>query len=361
MNNKLRYIALSILSISLLSQAIYAADDLESRHIIDWHAHIAGLGYGESGIFINKKMRKNFRFNFFLSWMGVTIEELKTYGDQILTKRLANKIKASKYVDQAVILALDGVINKETGELDKEKTIIYVPNEFVAQETAKYQNLLFGASINPNRLDSIERLERVHKQGAVLIKWVPSIMDIDPADTRFIPFYRRMAQLNISLLSHTGMEKSFPGAKDELADPRRLELPLKTGVTVIAAHIATTGKSEGENNFERLLPMFKEFPNLYADISSLTQINKLGYLAKALRQPGVTERMIYGTDWPIQFFPLVSPWYHLRHIGLRNAWRISRIHNRWDRDIKLKEAFGVPPTVFSRRVGILNQPVSVNR
>ena len=149
-------------------------------------------------------------------------------------------------------------------------------------------------------------LEEVHRQGAVLIKWIPNIMYIDPSDEKFIPFYKRMAELKIPLLTHTGMEKSFANAKDEYDDQRLLELPLKCGVTVIAAHMATTGESDGQDNFERILPMFDEFPNLYTDISSLTQLNRLGYLAKALKHPGLTERMIYGTDWPLQSFPLVS-------------------------------------------------------
>lgn len=48
------------------------------------------------------------------------------------------------------------------------------------------------------------------------------------------------------------MEKSFSTAKDELAAPARLELPLSLGVKVIAAHIATTGKSEGQNNTQTM-------------------------------------------------------------------------------------------------------------
>ncbi len=161
-----------------------------------------------------------------------------------------------------------------------------------------------------------------------------------------------MVELNIPLLSHTGMEKSFAGARDELADPVKLELPLRLGVTVIAAHISTTGKSEGQGNFERILPLFKKYPNLYTDISSLTQLNKLGYLARAIREPGLKDRMIYGTDWPLQYFPLVSAWFHIRHIGIRNAWRIGKIQNEWDRDVELKKAFGITREIFIRKPGM---------
>lgn len=317
------------------------------KTIVDLHVHVAGLGYGDSGCFINGTMRENFRFPFYLWAMGVTEEELEAKGDRLLLEQLSKEIAASETISQAVILAMDGYVT-DSGELDRVKTQIFVPNDFVARETARYDNLLFGASINPNRADAVERLRAAHTNGAVLVKWIPSIMNIDPANSKYETFYKAMAELQIPLLTHTGMEKSFAGAVDEMADPHRLRLPLNLGVTVIAAHIATTGESEGQDNFERILPMFAEHPNLYADISSLTQLNKLGFLARALKVDGITERMLYGTDWPLQFFPLVSPWYHVNHIGAEKAWDVGQVENLWDRDVALKAAFGVPDTVFGR-------------
>lgn len=324
----------------------------KDKHIIDVHVHVAGLGYGDSGCFINEGMRENFRFPFYLWAMDVTEEELEAQGDRILFEKLSRKVAASTSVSQAVMLAMDGYVT-EDGELDKSATQIYVPNDYVARETARYDNLLFGASINPHRKDAIDRLREARRNGAVLVKWIPSIMNIDPSDERFVPFYQAMIELDIPLLTHTGMEKSFANARDELADPLKLRLPLETGVTVIAAHIATTGESEGQDNFERILPMFKAYDNLYTDISSLTQANKLGYLARALEVEGLSDRMIFGTDWPLQFFPLVSPWYHVNHIGTDAAFAVSDIDNKWDKDVELKRAFGVPDTVFTRTAEVL--------
>lgn len=313
---------------------------LPQKSVVDFHVHAAGLGYGDSGCFINQTMRDNFRFPFYLMAMGVTEDELKEHGDKILFEKISKAVAESSTVSHAVILAMDGAINSQ-GELDKIITQVYIPNEYVYEETRKYNNLLFAASINPYRPDALERLQQVSEQGAVLIKWIPSIMMIDPADPRLTAFYQKMVELDMPLLTHTGMEKSFPGAKDALADPMRLRLPLQLGVTVIAAHIATTGESEGEDNFERILPMFQQYPNLYADISSLTQINKLGYMKKALAIPALSGRLIYGTDWPLQFFPLVSAWYHIDMIGFKNAIAISWMDNQWDRDVVLKRAMGV--------------------
>jgi hypothetical protein len=35
---------------------------------------------------------------------------------------------------------------------------------------------------------------------------------------------------------------------------------------------------------------------------------------------------------------------------------VSRIDNEWNRDVALKEAFGVPEAVFTRTLGILANP-----
>ena len=327
--------------------------DRPGHPVIDLHVHVAGLGYGDSGCFINDAMRDNIRFPFYLWAFGISENELKQHGDQLIFEQLDRDIRAAANIDKAVVLAMDGWVS-EDGQLHRDNTALYCPGEFVARQTARFDTLLYGASINPNRKDAIARLRQAKRDGAVLVKWIPSIMNIDPADPRYIPFYQTLAELDLPLLSHTGMEKSFPGAVDKLADPLRLTLPLQQGVTVIAAHIATTGKSAGQDNFERILPMFARYPKLYTDISSLTQINKTGYLARALKIPGLPGRMLFGTDWPLDVFPMTSPWYHLRHLNIADAWRIGGISNPWDRDVALKKALKVPDAVFTRTAELLS-------
>lgn len=314
---------------------------------LDMHTHVAGIGAGNSGCFVSDELRNSYKFHFYMSAFGVSVEEVQSAGDQIVVAQLSQRVAQSKYTAQAVVLALDGVILKD-GSLSTERTQVYVPNEFVAQETARYDNLLFGASINPNRPDALERLEKVKSDGAVLVKWIPSIMHIDPADPKLIPFYQKMKKLGLPLLTHAGNERSFAHSHDELSDPVRLSLPLSLGVTVIAAHIASTGEKDGVGYFYRILPMFERYSNLYTDNSSLTQINKLGYLAEALKDSRVVDRMLHGSDWPLQFFPLVSPWYQIKHLSLADAQFISGQANVLDRDVLTKKAMGVPEAVFAR-------------
>jgi hypothetical protein len=319
---------------------------------LDCHAHTAGLGAKGSGCFISKALRDSYKFPIYLKAFGVTERELVEQGDGIVPERISAKLAASKTVGAAVLLAMDGVIDS-AGSLDSAKTQIYLPNAFIAAETRKHPNLLYGASINPQRRDALERLARAKADGAVLVKWIPSIMDIDPADSANIPFYRALKDLGLPLLTHTGTESSFLRAKDSLCDPFRLELPLSMGVTVIAAHVGTPGKSHGQDNMGRALIMMNRHRNLYADISSLTQINKLGYLKRILPRNEVKGRLIYGTDFPLIETALVSPYYYAGRASFPALRACAREPNPWDRDVALKKALGADEGVFARSDSLL--------
>jgi len=327
-------------------------EPLPAASLVDLHCHVAGLGGGDSGCFVSERLRRSWKVGFYFRSFGVSRQELEQQGDGLCADRLATMLGQSRHVGRAVVLALDGAVD-DRGNLDAAHTEFYVPNEFVAALAASHTNLLFGASINPYRPDALARLDRAAASRAVLVKWLPSIQLIDPADERLAPFYRRMAELQLPLLVHTGAEHSFTWSKDEYADPARLRLPLSLGVTVIAAHAAWPGCHDGERDSDRLAALMREYPNLYADISSLTQINKLGALRSVLRRPEFRGRLVYGTDFPLINLPIVSPWCFPLDLTLRQRWQISRIENPWDRDVALKQTLGVPADVFTRAESLL--------
>lgn len=331
----------------LLFARPYRPVEAISPGITDMHCHVAGIGAGGSGCFVSAKLRGNWRFGTYLRSFGVSEAELSEKGDMLMADRISETAGKSRFVSKVVLLAMDGVVDGK-GELDASRTELFVPNEFVAAAAARHANLLFGASVNPYRKDALERLAWAKKHGAVLVKWLPSIMDIDPSDKKLTPFYRKLVELRLPLLTHAGQERSFPGTRDELCDPDRLNLPLSLGVTVIAAHIASTGKYGGERSTDRLVRLMLKYPNLYSDISSLTQINKFGYLKEALTRPEFSGRLLYGSDFPLINTLLVSPWYY----GLTlKPWRllsVLRAGNVWDRDVLLKQELGTPAEIFRR-------------
>jgi predicted TIM-barrel fold metal-dependent hydrolase len=323
--------------------------------IIDIHCHVAGIGAGGSGCFLSTSMARSWKTRFYFRAFGVSESELQQEGDGLLVQRLSRRLATASRVQAAVVLALDGVVDSR-GELDRERTELYVPNEYLATQCRQHRNLLFGASVNPLRRDALDRLDAAAADGAVLLKWLPSIQGADPADRRLIPFYRRLAELGLPLLVHTGNEESFTRADNALADPARLRLALEHGVTVIAAHCASNGRNGGEQNLARLLPLFAQFPNLYADISALTLANRLGHLQRVLRHTDLHERLLYGSDMPLPETGLTTPWLQLFSLGLRETRRLAAIPNPWDRDVALNLALGLPEPVLTRASSILRLP-----
>ena len=322
--------------------------------MIDIHCHTAGIGAGASGCFVSRRLRRSFRYRFYLKAFGVTERELLAEGDGLIIQRISRSLARSQRVSAAVILAMDGVVDND-GELDETGTEVYIPNEFVAGEIHRYPNLLFGASVNPFRRDALRRLEEAAADGAVLLKWLPPIQHIDPANRSLVPFYLRLKELGLPLLSHTGSEHSFTRARNELGDPERLRLPLSLGVTVIAAHAAGSGRNQGEANFRRLLRLCA-YPNFHVDISALTQHNRPGQLMRLLHCRKLYGRLLYGTDMPLVNTCLVSPFAFYLRLSLRRMLAISRIQNPWDRDLALKEALGLRSEMLANARNVLKLP-----
>lgn len=331
----------------LLARARPPVAPLPAAPIIDLHCHTAGIGAGGSGCHVSPAMRRSWKLGVYLRAFGVTREELEREGDALVLARISAQLAQSRHVSKAVVLALDGAVDSQ-GTLDLAHTEVYVPNEFLAAEVPKHPNLLWGASVNPLRHDALERLRWAHAHGAVLVKWLPAIQHIDPSDPRLIPYYDELVRLKLPLLTHTGDEHAFTKANAAFCDPARLRLPLQRGVTIIAAHAATNGRSDGEPNLERLSDLMGEFPNLYADISSLTQLNKRGHLAKILARPEMRDRLVYGTDFPLMTMRYLCSPVYFPSIGVAQMRAIAKIDNPWDRDVALKQALGVPTELWTR-------------
>jgi hypothetical protein len=340
-------VGLAVLACALSFARPYRPVEPLPHGIVDMHCHVAGIGAGGSGCFVSAKLSGSLRFDFYLRSFGTSRRELLEKGDSLVADRISQMLAKSRFVDKAVLLALDGVVG-DNGMLDTNRTEVYVPNEFVAEAVTRHTNLLFGASVNPYRKDALNRLAWAKDHGAVLVKWIPPIMNIDPGDPRLVSFYQKLVELNLPLLSHAGKERSFSSANDALSDPDKLRLPLSLGVRVIAAHIASTGFFQGERSSVRLERMMPQYPNLYSDISSLTQLNKLRYMKEALTRPEFSGRLFYGSDFPLINTALVSPWYYGFRLTPWQLVSISLTKNPWDADVRIKQALGTPAEVFAR-------------
>jgi len=313
--------------------------------ILDMHCHAAGFGAGESGAWVSPALRNSWKFNLYLKIFGTNEKTVSAQGDQIVMDIIARSLRESVHVDAAVILALDAPYTIE-GELNCAAGEACVPNRFVGEAVKAHPELYFGASVHPNRHDALSELEWSKANGAVFVKWLPNIQDINPADERYVAYYNKLVELDLPLLTHVGDEDSFSKTNNALGDPHLLHLALQCGVRVIAAHVASSGTSDGQCNVERLLEMMPQYPNLMADLSTLTQFNRRKHFPTVLNDTRLKGRLMYGTDYPLTNTPLVSPLQYFLRLDLKQLWQLMRTKNSWDRDVRLKAALGVPPEVF---------------
>lgn len=318
------------------------------KTVIDHHVHVACFGY-QSDCYLSSKVQDNWRFWFYQKIFDFWVDEAKKHGDGFIFDKLSAKVKASKYVKEAVVLALDEVYSIK-GERQKDKTEFYVPNDFVYKNTQRLPNLAFAASVHPYRKDALAELERVKKMNARYIKLLPAIQRFFINDPSLVPYYKKLVELKLPLLIHVDDENSFSQESKQYSEPAHLELPLSLGVDVIAAHAGSHGERNGKSTREIVVELAKKYPNLLADISALTIFaTRKGHIKQVAKvwQP---ERLLYGSDYPLSTPLLTSPWFYVFDIGFSKAWEISRISNLWDMDIELKLALGMPKEVLKSRI-----------
>lgn len=292
-----------------------AFDDVDPEKLIDHHVHIAGLGVGGTNAFVNAKMltwRHPFhrlKLKVYMSSAGVADED---NADPQAAARLASLVKSIKNHGRHRLLAFDKNYSKD-GSVNLEKTEFYVPNEYVFELSERYPDLFVpNISVNPYRPDAIEELEKWARRGARIVKWLPNAMGIDPSDPKCEPFYQKMKELDLILLSHGGEEKAVEAEEDQkLGNPLLLRRALNHGVKVIVAHCAGLGSNEDLDtrdrrqiaNFDLFLRLMddKRYSGLlFGEISAMTQFNRSGKpLRTMLAREDLHERLVNGSDYPL--------------------------------------------------------------
>lgn len=355
-----------------------------SKPIYDMHVHFACVEE-KNDCYVHPDFRQHWKYSVYMQALGVTQNDVDTKGDTMIVERLFEKISHSQTMSKAIVLAIDGVYDRKTGELDKAKTQVKFSNHYLFEKTKDNKSVLMGVSINPFSKNALQELEWAKKNGAVLVKWIPCIMDFSPdeKDEKLTAFYKKLIELKLPLLSHTGNEGTFLHSKDEYCNPEALRVPLKMGVTVIAAHLSSKGEFQaalqgGEGNskmetkqtsppenspkkmrgIDLIYKLMKEYPHLYVDISAVTQINRYNHLefAKPLL---ATHRVLYGSDWPLisaqlMGLPLVNWRYYGFQLDGETIKLIKSSENDFDKDVFLKKGLGIPESVFIDTANFFN-------
>jgi len=290
-----------------------AFDDIDPQRLIDHHVHVAGLGAG--GTFVNRKMRTwahpfhRLKFKVYMSSAGATDENR---ADTQLVERLASLVNHIRNHGKHRLLAFDKHYRGD-GSVNLEKTEFYVPNEYVFELAERYADMFVpNISVNPYRPDAISELEKWARRGARIVKWLPNAMGIDPSDPKCDPFYQKMKERDLILLSHGGEEKAVEAEEDQkLGNPLLLRRALDQGVKVVVAHCAGLGTNEDlddkdrkqVDNFDLFLRLMdeKRYEGLvFGEISAMTQFNRVGKpLHTILAREDLHERLVNGSDYPL--------------------------------------------------------------
>ena len=323
---------------------------MTGKTLIDCHVHLAALPDGDNGCYISPNMLKSPLVRFLL-WKHQLSPSNPREANRKYLNDLLTELCASRHVQQAVLLGMDGVYD-QNGRLNREQTDFLISNDYVLKTAQAHpEELLAGVSINPQRRDAIDEVHRCADAGAVLVKVLPNAQQFDPANPRYKPFYRALAERKLPFLSHVGYEFSLIGKDQSVGDPERLKVALDEGATVIAAHACSYGLILYEKFLPTLRDFVKRYPHFYADISALTLPNRLRMLLHLRQYPEIHERLLFGTDYPLSVFHIAA-WGRVAIGTLRD---MIRTKNRFDRQVAVCRGLGLG---FRSLGEIVTQPKS---
>lgn len=355
--------------------------DIDSEKLVDHHVHIAGIGANDTRTFVNRKMLSwshpfhRLKYKVYMSAAGVRSER---NADADFVNRLIGLAGNIKDHGKHRILGFDKNYRRD-GTVNLEKTEFYVPNEYVFHIAEQHPDLfLANISVNPYRDDALEELERWAQRGARVVKWLPNAMGIDPSDSQCDPFYQKMRELNLILLSHGGEEKAVEADEDQkLGNPLLLRRPLEHGVKVIVAHCAGLGQNEDfeaeakikVDNFDlfmRLMDDRRYDGLLFGEISAMTQFNRCAKLRTIINREDIHERLINGSDYPLPAVNVVIRTTTLLKQGYITAAERSMLNEIYDFnpllfDFVLKRSLKSPGTQkrLPASVFMMNQELGV--
>jgi len=301
---------------------------------LDIHVHLFGIGDSPSGCRMSRAVTESPLFQFLLHSLRLR-GRAKTI-DESYVIALAQQLVQSA-LQEGLILAQDAVYDR-AGEPDWSKTHLYVPNDYLFQVVARHPQLMIPCvSINPDRRDALTELERCVEKGARVLKIHPPVQGVNLADKKHTRFFQRCADLKTVVMIHTGHEHSAPIVDSASANPRKLELALDQGCTVVACHCGTGRCDDHPDMLPDFLAMTRRHKNLRGDTAVLGGLGRSRDFLRVLADEPVRDRLLHGSDFPLPALPMSFA----GTIGTANALRLQRFTNLIQRDFELKEALGI--------------------
>ena len=350
--NRRSFLAQTVCAPWLLKNgAVLAAPCDEPRPTLDIHVHLMGIGDNGSGCRISKALQDGAQFRYLMNLLKLRVpgKAVDTRYEEVLADQVA-----SCGLTKAAIIGQDAVYDTK-GRPDWDRTSFYVPSDYVFDVVGRHAETMVACpSINPARADALDELQRCHAKGARLIKIHPPTQGVNIADKEYARFFQCCCHLNIVVLVHTGHEHSAPVIDKNLASPRRLELALDQGCTVVACHAGTGWITDSPDQLPEFVELLKRYPKLWGDTAVLGTAGRVRDFGRLLGdREFVRSRLIHGSDFP---FP-ANPLAFAKKIGNGAAQRLDKEGNLIKRDFALKVALGIGQASAERSHLVAGLPI----
>ena len=296
---------------------------------------------------------------FFAKKFDINRRELIKNGFEGYKSNFARLIKSSNFVQKSVVFGVDAKFDASGNLVHKDKTVCASNEDVFAFYEQNPSEVVPFFSINPNRKDALNLIEKYHKMGFKGGKLLHSYWETDLNDKRYEPYFRLLSELGLPLVIHVGDENSLASNK-ALESIEQLKSPLNLGCRIVCAHMgassdgAFTALSRDPEkfgaNYFTLLGWLREFDGLYADVSALLCINKARILPHLKTQTQIHDKILFGTDFPVPFSVILSSY----DLPFRERLALNRIQNPLDRYVRAMSLyFGEDSPIFSNYKKIL--------
>ena len=187
-------------------------------------------------------------------------------------------------------------------------------NEQAIQQVSEAPDRLYGlASLRVDRWDTDEAAElalledALSKPGMIGVKLAHVHMHFRMDDPRFYSIYEVAGRMGKPLYLHTG-NSPFVGTLESApyADPAYLEEAIRTHpqAVFILGHMGFDFINRTLGDLETCLTLAKRYPNVFLEPSALgsnrsdPEGEKMRHVMKRVKEMGLIDRMIYGSDGP---------------------------------------------------------------
>jgi len=301
---------------------------------VDIHSHLLN-----SDVEFNRFYDK-LAIKFFGKKFGLNSKELIKNPYKEYVRTIVDNTHESKYIDKIVLFGVDERVDDNGDTIHKDITVCASNEDLLDVYLENKDVIVPFFSINPIRPDALDLIDKYHSLGFKGAKFLQNYWGVDTREERYVPYFKKLAELNIPLIVHIGSESSIHSVKS-CESIEMLDAPLKYGVTVIAAHMALSYETLGifkalskkEKNFNddyfTLLDMLEKHDNLYADISAILTPVRAKVLPHLSKQTQIHDKLLFGTDFPVPFLDVLNT----HNLSFKRRFEISKINNPGDRYI----------------------------